>query len=284
MLNPASPLPFDLDILSLVNPYEAVNRVELDLRQLVRIVLGPQWLQEASAKGVVDKKKLEDKRDDERGRRPAGATSTDLLDYTEFTQLQTLILKTHWDKFAPALNTRKHIETYLSKIAGFRNPTMHARPLLPFEEHLVLGISGELRNRIAIYRNTQEEDSMYYPVVTSITDNFGNTHDGLSNLIVQTGVRMEIGDTVTFTCSATDPDGRELHWKITNNGHGGPDRQVDDATGDEVTLSYTFTRADVGEETPLLINLCSSGEFHRHNGSSPSDGSAMFHYAVNPPR
>lgn len=267
-----------------MNPYEAVRLVELDLRQLVRTVLGPSWLDTARASGVVDVAKLEEKAAVERGRRPATTVSSDLLDYTEFTQLNNLILKKEWDAFAPALGTKKHIETYLSKIAGFRNPTMHARPLLPFEEHLVLGISGELRNRIAIYRNTKEQSSMYYPVVDLITDNFGNTHDGVTNSIIQTGVRLEIGETVTFTCRATDPEDRELHWKLSNNAHGGPDRQIDEATGNEVTLSYTFNRADVGESVPLLIHMRSSGEFHRQPDPRGKDASAMFHYAVNPPR
>ncbi|KLL96311.1 hypothetical protein NJ76_16625 [Rhodococcus sp. IITR03] len=160
---------------------------------------------------------------------------------------------------------------------------MHARPLLPFEEHLVLGISGELRNRIAIYRNTKEQSSMYYPVVNSITDNFGNTHDGVTNAITQTGVRMEIGETVTFTCRATDPQDRELHWQLRNNAAGHPDSQTDKASGNEAVLSYTFTRADVSERVPLLITLRSSGEFHRLAGPSAWDATAMFHYAVNPP-
>ncbi|WP_157101574.1 hypothetical protein [Nocardia shimofusensis] len=266
-----------------MNPYEAVRLVELDLRQLVRVVLGSSWLEAARAGGVVDVAKLEAKVNDERGRRPATVVSTDLIEYTEFTQLQALILEERWDAFAPALGKKKHIETYLSKIAGFRNPTMHARALLPFEEHLVLGISGELRNRIAIYRNTKEQSSMYYPVVDSITDNFGNTHDGVTNAIIQTGVRMGIGETVTFTCRATDPEDRQLHWRLCNNAAGHPDSQTDEATGNEVVLSYTFTRADVGERVPLLVTLRSSGEFHRLPGPSAWDATAMFHYAVNPP-
>lgn len=265
-----------------MNPYEAVRLVELDLRQLVRVVLGSSWVEAAREYGAVDETRLEAKVADERGRRPATVVSTDLLDYTEFTQLQTLILDGRWDAFAPALGKKKHIETYLSKIAGFRNPTMHARSLLPFEEHLVLGISGELRNRIAIYRNSQEESSMYYPVVDSITDNFGNTHDGVTDLITQTGVRLEVGETVTFNCRATDPEGRELHWRLNNNAAG--HSEADEAVGSEVVLSYTFTRADVGERVPLLMTMRSSGEFHRQPGSRGTDATAMFHYAVNPPR
>lgn len=260
-----------------MNPYEAVRLVELDLRQLVRAVLGESWLEVARSSGAVDVNRLEEKYSDELSRRPAAVVSSDLLDYTEFTQLKILILEKSWDRFSSALGKKKHIDSYLSKISGFRNPTMHARTLLPFETHLVLGISGELRNRMAIFRNEREESSIYYPVVDSIIDNFGHTHDGVTNAITQTRVRLEVGDTVTFNCRATDPEGRELHWVLINNAHHG---QKSEATGNEVSLSYTFARDDVGETAPLLITLRSGGEFHRH---SDSDATAMFHYAVNPP-
>lgn len=266
-----------------MNPYEAIRLIELDLRQLVRVVLGLSWLSTACETGVVDMARLEAKVADERGRRPAAVVSTDPLDYTEFSQLQALILEKQWNAFAPALGKRKHIEAYLSKISGFRNPTMHARALLPFEEYLVLGISGELRNRIAIYRNTLEHSSMYYPVVDSITDNFGNTHDGVTNAITLTGVRLEIGETITFTCRATDPMNRELTWRLSNNAIGNSNNDRSEVIGNEVVLSYTFARSDVSEQVPLLITLRSSGEFHRHAGHEGFDATAMFYYAVNPP-
>lgn len=74
-----------------------------------------------------------------------------------------------------------------------------------------------------------------------------------------------------------------LYWRLSNNAACHPDSQTDEATGNEVVLSYTFTRADVSERVPLLITLRSSGEFHREPGPSASDATAMFNYAVNPP-
>lgn len=66
--------------------------------------------------------------------------------------------------------------------------------------------------------------------------------------------------------------------------YGGSDPQIDETMGNEVTLSYTFARADVGERVPLLIHMRSNGEFHRQPGSQGTDASAMFHYTVNPSR
>lgn len=64
--------------------YEAIQTIETDLRTLVRLVLGDDWL------GVsgLDRVKLEEKRQTERNRRLAAAIEQDLLAYTELTQLQ----------------------------------------------------------------------------------------------------------------------------------------------------------------------------------------------------
>ena len=72
-----------------MNPYEAVRLVELDLRQLVRTVLGSSWLEIARAGGVVGVANLQEKAAGERGRRPAAVVSSDLLDYTDSLNSRT---------------------------------------------------------------------------------------------------------------------------------------------------------------------------------------------------
>lgn len=255
-----------------LNPYEAIRLIEQDLRRLVKVVYGEEWV----SSGNFDCTALARKRDDERGRRRAVVPSADLIDYTEFGELSRFILGTGWDRFAAALGTKRHMETYFSKIEGFRNPTMHSRTLMPFEEHLVLGISGELRNRIAIYMNDVDEPSKFYPVVEFIQDQLGNSHDGLSNLIVQTEARFEVGDRISFRCRATDPMDRDLYWLLDGNSGG-----TSEASGEDVELTYTFGTGDVGEESHVTIFLSSSGDFHRFTGGF--DASAMFSYRVNPP-
>jgi hypothetical protein len=177
--------------------YEAIQTIETDIRTLVRLVLGDSWL------GVsgLDRAALEVKRQTEQNRRPAAAIEQDLLAYTELTQLQNLILDRAWERFAPALGTKAHIKTYLSKISAYRNPTMHRRSLLPFEEHLVLGISGELRNQIALYRKEREEANMFWPTIEQVTDSFGHAAVGPSGDAGTPGVRLEVGTEVTSSAA-----------------------------------------------------------------------------------
>ena len=122
-----------------MEPTEAINLVEVVLRDLVRLVLGDSWMQSRR----VDIADLEVKRTEDRAKRRGTAVNEDLLAYTEFTQLQAIIID-NWPKFEPALGKKKYIDAYFSRLSGFRNPAMHSRPLREFERDLVNGIVGEL--------------------------------------------------------------------------------------------------------------------------------------------
>src|SRR6202043_2622408 len=93
----------------------------------------------------------------------------------------------------------------------FRNAVMHSRELLPFERDLLSGISGEIRNLVAIHRSSMGPDSKYYPTVESVVDSFGNNlGEGLQ--VVDT--RVQTGTTVEFTCRAWDTTSRALTWTV----------------------------------------------------------------------
>jgi hypothetical protein len=112
---------------------------------------------------------------------------------------------------------------------------MHSRSLLPFEEDLVLGISGELRNQIALYRKEREEANMFWPTIEQVTDSFGHSAVGPSGGAGTLGVRLEVGTETTFKCRAYDPEQRELTWRLNTGG-------VDTDVGEQVTLTWTVTR------------------------------------------
>lgn len=255
--------------------YEAIQMIEVDLRALVKLVLGADWL----AVSTIDRSKLVEKRDEESKRRSAAALDEDLIAYTELTQLQNLILTKAWDRFSEALGTKKHIETYLSKISAYRNPTTHSRPLLPFEEHLVIGISGELRNRIALHRHRIEASTMYWPTIEQVTDSFGHTASGPGGSGGTSLVRLEVGDVVTFNCRAYDLEQRELTWRLHQNARG---VDLDTAIGERVELTWTVTVEDVAENAVIIPIVKSSGPYHRVAGWG--DDHVSFYYPVNPPR
>lgn len=249
---------------------EAINLLEVVLRDLIREVMGEGWLD------YVDVNKLEGKRSAEAAKRRGIIATDDLIAYTEFFELKSIVLG-NWALFEPALSKRKYFETYMDRLEGLRNSVMHSRTLLPFEEQLVQGIVGEIRNLVTIYRSTQGPDMKYYPQITEIVDSHGLrlTPDR------ETGITLRPGQLVTFRCSASDPHGRELSWKLTVPSRDHHREKVRSrATGDEVTLTWHVEEGDVRERSWIVIYLASTGPFHRHGFC---DDSMEACYTVDPP-
>lgn len=245
--------------------------IEVVLRDLVREVIGDAWQSES----YIDIAKLESKRDEERAKRRGVAVSDDLLAFTEFLQLQKIIER-NWTKFEPALKKKKYFDVYMDRLAGFRNPAMHSRTLLPFEAALVEGIVGEFRNLVAIYRSTQGPDMKYYPEIESIVDSFGTR--------ITTNIKPDVilrpGDEVSFKCAATDPHGRELTWEMWTLTNQHQRQETHHANGDVVSFRWIVTDENVQESSTVTIQLTSSGPYHRHG---TIDDAMLFWYRVDPP-
>ncbi|QOH56242.1 hypothetical protein [Rhodococcus rhodochrous] len=254
-----------------MEPTEAINTVEVVLRSLVREVIGDSWQSVSS----IDIAKLEEKRAAELAKRRGVAVPDDLLAFTEFYQLRNIV-NNRWNEFSDALGKKKYFDVYMDRLEGFRNPAMHSRSLLPFEEALVHGITGELRNLIAIYRSRKEGNMEFYPVIDSIIDSFG--HQLTTNQYVEIPLRP--GEQVTFRCAGTDPDGRALIWNLNTNPPIDGLSPTDQAIGNEVTLTWTVGDNQVGERTTVLIEMASTGPHHRHH---TFDGGMVIWYRVDPP-
>lgn len=273
---------------SQVKPAEAINLVEVLLRGLVRQILGEDWKQHQS----VDVARLEELRGEEVRKRRGAIVSNDLLDFTEFTQLQRIILG-NWERFKPALGNKKYIDVYFERLNGFRNPAMHSRELLPFEVDLVHGIVGELRNILAIYRSNMSDAMAHYPSIDLVSDQFGNCYTHPTEFgarAVATGLRLALGETLTFTCMATDPLGRDLRW-IVRAARGEVNAYKDTPLGTwegaESVIHVPISEEYVGEHFVVNIVLRSNSIYARHpyDGSfvAEFDDACSFVYAVNPP-
>jgi hypothetical protein len=262
----------DLPSLQVVEPTEAINLVEVVLRDLVRLVLGDAWTQSRR----VDLSALEAKRAEDKAKRRGTAVNEDLLAYTEFIQLQQIILD-DWDKFTPALGKQKYIAAYFDRLNAFRNPAMHSRPLREFERDLVNGIVGELRNLVVIYRTERGPDMEYYPKIEQVTDSFGNNPSrGSGDLEIR--ARLKVGDIVTFSCRAWDSQDRDITWQLAEGI--GNHNILAVAAGSEVTLEFKVTREIVQERMLARITITSDGQYHRY---LYWDDSCDFYYAVDPP-
>lgn len=256
----------------------AINTAESDLRALIREVLGDEWL----ARSNCDKARLEAKREEERKRRPGAVIQEELLFYTEFHEIKSIILR-NWDEFATVWRSKRYFESVFDRLEDFRNPDAHSRQLLPFEEHLVLGLSGEIRNTITLHRSTAAVTGEHYPIVELIEDSLGNrfvpTEEQQTGSGFKVPVKFSVGETVKFKLKAWDPQGRDLRWTVTF--HGKDPQQTLELGGAEVEFDWEISESEVGDNAPIIgITMSSAGKYHRNR---KHDSFMALYVSVTPP-
>lgn len=269
-------------------PASALESCETALRQLLVYVLrekhGPEWMSvvfnEKQLAEFADRREYEQKKRMNRG---VAVVSDTLIDYTQFYDLLVLAEK-NWALVAPALGKKAVTGALLHRIDDLRNSVAHNRGLLPFEEDLVAGVAGEIRNRVTLYMSTQDEAGDYYARIEEVSDNFGNRIDGVetlewANANLTTNLTLSVGQVVTFRCRASDPQGRTLTWYLeTYPASYGP---AVVATGGDVELQWTVTTEHVSGKSSAWVKLVSDSPYHRWPDGN--DGFAAFHYRVDPP-
>lgn len=255
-----------------MEPAEAITALEVALREVIRLVLGDQW-PDRSGLNVPE---LESRREEERKSRDGAIVEDELLAYTHIFELRKVIDK-NWEAFKPVFGDKKRFDVYMDRVEDFRNAPMHSRTLLPFERDLLSGIVGEFRNLATMARSKQGPDKQFYPIIESIVDSHGvNADVGAS--VTMTGLRLQVGEVVQFSCRGWDPQGRDLHWELCRSPSGSG--KMDEAVGSEVVLTWRVSKSHVGEQAVATVMLRSTGEFHRHGYV---DQTHMMAYAVNPP-
>jgi hypothetical protein len=195
---------------------QALKDAENSLRDFIFAALnathGDSWLDHL---GVSSDRiaKWKERRDTEAKRQEAGVVEERLLYYADFYDLFPVIKK-NWQLFAPVFGELRTIEVWLKELERLRDPDAHRRELLPHQKHLVLGISGEIRNRIVRYRSKEETAEDYFPRIESVRDSLGHiwtAGSGLSDLI-SGKVTLRPGDVIDFVVTANDPLGQPLSY------------------------------------------------------------------------
>jgi hypothetical protein len=254
-----------------MEPYEAINSLEVALRGLIQDVLENQWIEKSGLEITT----LEQRRTEEAARRKGAATENNLLTHAHIYELRKIIEK-NWESFKPALIEKKRFDIYMDRVEDFRNAPMHSRELLPFERDLLSGIVGEIRNLVTIYRSEQAPDRRYYPVVESIVDSFGNEAE-IDRFATTTNIRLRVGEGIEFACRGWDAQGRILSWRLLDQRM----NLIDRAKGNSVTLKWAASASPVQEDCIIRIEMASSGKYHRL-------GNWDFHhiltYSVDPPQ
>jgi hypothetical protein len=281
-----------------VDPEKALASIETALRLAIRHVLGrANWLQASSAPGQQE---LE-KRQANDNRRDGVVVSNDLLNYA-YTRELTGLIEANWDQFEPVFNDKQRTLAHFGVINDVRHAIAHARDLVPFERELISGIAGQLRNQVSLYRSKiANPASGYYPLIESLTDNFGN--EAFLNSIpvdvnapVPRPTRLDVGTELTFSGSAFNVRGKPVKWHMRLElPHMRVTALKEVAEGDSVTFDYVVREREVGELVVMMIYIAADSRYHLHElrlpkssseGVRPNfkyDDSAEFVYAVNPP-
>jgi len=133
-----------------------------------------------------------------------------LLYYSDFYDLKQIIHK-NWELFKPILNNKQRFEVFFAEIERFRDTLAHGRNLTTGQEHLLKGITSDLKNLITYYRNKNENKDDYFIRILKVTDNFGND---LKTIFLPLPV-LRVGDEYEVIIEANDPKGRKIEYEVS---------------------------------------------------------------------
>lgn len=245
---------------------DAIRRVENVLRDLIEETLrekhGDDWIDHLG----VSQEQIESwraRQEEDRKRRGSEAADQRLLYYADLHDLAP-VLKRNWELLSPCLGQLREIEVYLHRLEDLRPAEAHGRALLPFEEHLVLGISGDIRQRVTVYRSQQSPESEFFARIESVRDSLGNVivSSGSHVPFAAPGSVLRVGDEITFSCSGWDPRGQRLEWELTA-GHLGGGRKAQDWSIED-KLVWHVSDEDIGRSRIAKITMRSQGPYHAH--------------------
>ncbi|MBA2725292.1 MAG: hypothetical protein H0U53_04815 [Actinobacteria bacterium] len=259
-------------------PSDAINAVEIVLRDLVEQVLtekhGEEWIEQCGTAEKIER--WRERKVEEAKKRDGTATEERLLYYSDFTDLAPMIKK-HWELFKPCLGDRKTFDVYIGRLEEFRNAPMHSRALVPFERALAEGMTGEIRNKVTIYRSGLDPAAHHFPRIEYVRDSFGNAPTGGGAAeILQTGLTLHPGDEISFEGSGWDPQDGPLKW--TMQVFGG-DQLLHEKQGPRASFTWHVTEANIAVDTFVELRLISERRWHR---KSSYDDRRSFVYTVLP--
>lgn len=258
---------------------QALKDAENALRDFIVLLLsngGADWLARCGVSSDRVEKWKERKAIEAR-RQEAGVIEERLIYFADFYDLKTILKKNWASDFSAALGDWKTFEIYLGELEKLRDADAHRRELLPHQKHLILGISGEIRNRIVRYRSKMETPDDCFPRIESVRDSLGNlwvpSMENATLKAVNTTTSLRPGDVVDFVATATDPEDLQLQYAVAVV------HEVPAEWQNGSTLRFIIGESHIGRTFGLQVSIRSPRPYHA-NGSR--DDSVIFFYNVLP--
>jgi hypothetical protein len=260
---------------------QALRDTENALRDFIAATLerslGREWLHSC---GVTPDRvaKWRERKSEEQRRQEAGVVDERLLYYADFYDLKT-ILKKHWQgDFSEALGEWRRFEVLFDELARYRDPDAHRRELLPHQQSLILGITGDIRSRLVRWRSRRERADDCFPRIESARDSLGNmwvpSLASASDLF-STGTTLRPGDKIDFVVTARDPEDLPLEYNLEVAGGNASGWQ---ASG---VFSLGIEEAHIAATLFITLSIRSPRSYH---AKARCDDDVVFCYRVLPGR
>jgi len=259
---------------------QALRDAENSLRDFIVLVLskgGSDWIARC---GVAPERieKWRERKATEAKRQEAGVVEERLMYYADFYDLKTILKKNWSGEFSAALGDWKTFEVYLGEIEKLRDADAHRREFLPHQKYLILGVSGEIRNRIVRYRSKMETPDDCFPRIESARDSLGNiwVPDGNTGDLKAVGTKKSLrpGDVLEFVVTAIDPEDLPLQYALTAMpGNTKP------AWQSNPNLRLVLEEAHISKTFCVEVSIISPRPYHAR---TINDDSVNFLYSVLP--
>ncbi len=190
---------------------------ESTLRDFVSMIMeqqhGEDWIHNSGLSSERIRL-LEEEKDANDERKISIQDENRLINNTNIIDLKTIISKNWTGDFEVAFGDWDTLSIYLSTLYRYYDPDSHQRALLTHQKHLILGISGFIRNRIVVYRSWKEGNKKGFPKIESVRDNLGNIWVPGKPKKIKTGLTLHPGDTLEFVITGKDPKDQDLSYRI----------------------------------------------------------------------
>lgn len=224
------------------------------LRDFVQLILaeqhGENWIKTS---GLPDERieLLESYREQYMDGKISMQEENRLINYTNFSDLKRMIERNWEGDFELAFGDKDTLKVFLNTLQRYTDPDSHSRSLLTHQKHLILGISGFLRNRIIVYRSWKEGDKIGFPKIESVRDNLGNLWVPGKPRRVKTGLTLQVGDSLEFVISAKDPEDHEMEYRLFPNKW----------TNSNVLL-FELSDKQIGKQSLFSVGIKSMRKYH----------------------
>ncbi|MHB0755162.1 hypothetical protein [Polaribacter sp. M15] len=190
-----------------------VIQYENTLRQIIIDVLGDEDQSDYNISTAISDKWFA-KRSNAKKNNDGFLFEKRIIFYADFEDLE-LIIDKNWELFLPILKDKKRFQVFFKEVGQFKKELNSGNQLIQSQEHLLSGITMDLKNAITIYNNQKKLVDDYFINIQKISDNLG-TSWSKSNANQKKKPVLKVGDDYELLVEANDPKDRKIEYQLAH--------------------------------------------------------------------